>query len=98
MLHLLDGGFYTLCDVMPTLKYIGVFNLPLEEMDRQMENTLQTADVEFVIARTEEEEQYKQEKEPAILERYELVADGTEEYLRNKGYSTMHYYLYQRRS
>ena len=53
-----------------------------------------------MIARTEEEdkEQYKQEKEPAILERYELVADGTEEYLRNRGYSTMHYYLYQRRS
>ena len=100
MLHLLDGGFYTVCDVMPTQKFIGVFNLPLDEMNRQMETTLQTADVEFVIARTEEEdkEQYKQEKEPAILERYELVADGTEEYLRNKGYSTMHYYLYQRRS
>ena len=100
MLHLLDGGFYTLCDVMPTHKYIGVFNLPLDEMERQMETTLQTGDVAFVIARTEEEdrEQYKQEKEPAILERYELVADGTEEYLRNKGYSTMHYYLYQRRS
>lgn len=100
MLHLLDGGFYTVCDVMPSEKYIGVFNLPLEEMQQQMDDTLKNADVNFIVARTEEEDQaeYKQDKEPAILERYELVADGTEQYLRNKGYSTMHYYLYRRRA
>lgn len=99
MLHLLDGGFYTICDVMPTQKYIGVFNLPLAEMQQQMDDTLKNADVNFIVARTEEEdrEEYKRDKEPAILEHYELVADGTEEYLRNKGYSTMHYYLYRRR-
>ncbi len=100
MRHVLDGGFYTICDVMPQQKYIGWYNLNLPEIAAQRDAYMNEAQVEFIVARTEEEdwEQYKAENEPAILENYQLVADGTEEYLRNKGYSTMHYYLYQRRS
>ena len=100
MRHMLDGGFYTICDVMPDQKYTGWYNLNLPEITAAREADMNEQRVNFIVARTEEEDwaEYKRDKEPAILEHYELVADGTEQYLRNRGYSTMHYYLYRRRA
>lgn len=99
MRHMLDGGFYTVCDVYPTEKFIGKFNLPLPEMQRELDACVTQRRVEFVAARCEADswKEYKAEKEPFITENgYVQVADGEGAYLDNGRLIQMRYYLYQR--
>ena len=99
MLHMLDGGFYTVCDVVPFQKYIGKFNIPLEEMRTELERYVTDREMEFVVCRCEAQDwkTYKAENEPFVLENgYVQVADGEGLYLDNGRLINMRYYLYQR--
>lgn len=99
MRHMLDGGFYTVCEVYPTQKYIGKTNLPLPEIKETTDRYVSERQVAFVVARCETEswEEYKAEKEPFILQSgYVQVADGEGPYLDNGSLIPMKYYLYQR--
>lgn len=99
MRHMLDGGFYTICEVFPTQKFIGKFNLPLPGMKEELDRYVTERQVAFVVARCEAEswEEYKAEKEPFILQSgYVQVADGEGPYLDNGKLIPMKYYLYQR--
>lgn len=99
MRHMLDGAFYTICDVYPQQKYIGKFNIPLPEMQQELERYVTGREVEFVVARcaAEDYQTYKAEKEPFILQNgYVQVADGEGLYLDNGKLVNMRYYLYQR--
>ena len=97
--HMLDGGFYTVCDVTPTQKYIGKFNIPLEEMRSELDRYVTDREVEFVVTRCEAEnwKEYKAQDEPFLLENgYVQVADGEGPYLDNGKLLNMRYYLYRR--
>ena len=99
MRHMLDGGFYTVCDVTPSQKYIGKFNIPLQEMYAELDRYVTDREVEFVVTRCEAEnwQQYKAEDEPFLLENgYLQVADGEGLYLDNGKLLNMRYYLYRR--
>lgn len=45
----LDTGFYLACEQVPPFKYFCTFNIPLEEMDREMESYLDDGVADFVI-------------------------------------------------
>lgn len=97
--HMLDGGFYTACDVVPTQKYIGKSNLPLPELQEELDRYVTDREVEFVVTRCEAEnwKEYKAQDEPFLLENgYVQVADGEGLYLDNGKLLNMRYYLYRR--
>lgn len=99
MLHMLDGGFYTICDVTPSQKYIGKSNIPLPELHSELERYVTDREMEFVVCRCEAQDwkTYKAENEPFVLENgYVQVADGEGLYLDNGRLINMRYYLYQR--
>lgn len=50
----LDGGFYTVCDIVPTEKYFCSLNIRLDEMDSQMEDAIQNGRIQFVVTRDQE--------------------------------------------
>lgn len=97
--HMLDGGFYTVCDVVPAQKYIGKSNIPLAEMHAELDRYVTDREVEFVVTRCEADnwKEYKAQDEPFLLENgYVQVADGEGLYLDNGRMLNMRYYLYRR--
>ena len=62
----LDGGFYTVCNIVPTCKYFAKFNIPLDEIYQSQEDLILYGQVDYVVTRNFElDEMYK---------RYELAA------------------------
>lgn len=47
----LDGGFYTVCDIVPSCKYFSTLNIPSEEMFAAQERCVQNGEVEFIVTR-----------------------------------------------
>jgi len=64
----LDGGFYTVTNIVPTCRAFCELNLPLEEMYALQDACVEQGQVDFVVTRDEAPE----------LARYEIVAQGTD--------------------
>ena len=47
----LDGGFYTVCDVLPTCRAFCQLNIVLDEMYQDQQDCVARGDVEFVVTR-----------------------------------------------
>lgn len=63
----LDGGFYTVCNIVPTCKYFAKFNIPLDEIYQSQEDLILYGQVDYVVTRNFElDEKY---------EKYELAAE-----------------------
>ncbi len=79
----LDGGFYTVCHIVPTCKYFAKFNIPLESILRSQQSLIENGEVDYVVTRNFElEESY---------EKYELVAEDSF-WFEDQDYN---YYLYR---
>ncbi|MBP3701069.1 MAG: hypothetical protein J6I64_04215, partial [Lachnospiraceae bacterium] len=65
----LDGGFYTVCDIVPTCKYFAKFNIPLRSIPLSQENLIQLGMIDYVITRNFELD--------AKYDKYRLVAEDT---------------------
>lgn len=79
----LDGGFYTVCNIVPTCKYFAKFNIPLEEITQSQEDLIRYGQVDYVVTRNFElDEKY---------DLYELVAEDSF-WFEDDDY---HYYLYR---
>ncbi len=62
----MDAGFYTACDIAPTVKYFHQTNVPLQEMLDEQERYVDEGITDYVVTRG---------KNPASIdERYELAA------------------------
>lgn len=77
----LDGGFYTVCDIVPTCKYFCKLNIQLDEMYEGQNQCLEKGLVDFVVTRNEE----------IKYEHYELVSTSSY-YFEGQ---IFYYYLYQ---
>lgn len=84
--HFLDGGFYFAAEYIPENKYISFTNLPLEEMAAEQNRIVENAEVDFVITRNDELEEY------IDTPKYNLIAKETF-FLEDAYYD---YYLYQK--
>ena len=62
----LDGGFYTVCDLVPECKYFCTLNIPLEDMYEAMDMQLALGLPDFVVTRST----------PLISENYICVASA----------------------
>lgn len=65
----LDGGFYTVCNIVPTCKYFAKFNIPLEEIHRSQEDLIIYGQVDYVVTRNFELDE--------MYDKYELVAQDS---------------------
>lgn len=80
----LDGGFYTVCDIVPSCKYFAKFNIPLPEIEQSQQDLIRNGIVDFVVTRNFElDESYTG---------YELVAEDRF-FFEDQDYQ---YYLYKR--
>jgi len=66
---LVDGGFYTVCDIVPTCKYFAKFNIPLEEIWRSQEDIIINGEVDYVVTRNFELDE--------MYEKYSLVVEDS---------------------
>lgn len=48
----LDGGFYTVCDIVPNEKFFCKLNIPLSEMDSAQIQSVQEEKTDFVVTRS----------------------------------------------
>jgi hypothetical protein len=81
----LDAGFYTACDIAPTVRYFHRTNVPLQEMIDEQERYVDEGITDYVVTRG---------MDPASIdERYDLVA--TEKAPANFWYEYV--YLYRRK-
>lgn len=60
----LDGGFYTVCDLVPECKYFCTLNIPLEDMYETMDAQIAAGTPDFVVTRST----------PLVSENYICVA------------------------
>lgn len=77
----LDGGFYTVCDIVPNCKYFCQLNINIDEMYQGQNQCIEQGLVKFVVTRNKKIED----------EKYELVSTATY-YFEGNMYE---YYLYQ---
>jgi len=79
----LDGGFYTVCDIVPTCKYFAKFNIPLEEISKSQEDLIIHGQVDYVVTRNFELD--------PMYDKYRLVAEDSF-WFEGEDYQ---YYLYR---
>lgn len=82
----LDGGFYTVTNILPDCKYFCTLNIELQEMHDTQKAYIVSGKADFVITRDE------QLTEESFIEKYELLTTSTC-YFENKDRT---YYLYKR--
>lgn len=82
----LDGGFYTVSDIVPTCRYFAKLNIPLQEMTDEQNRVVENREVDFVVTRNEEEEQIRE------FDGYDIVAESDYTF---EG-SIRHYTLYRK--
>ena len=61
----LDGGFYTVCDIVPSEKFFCQLNIKLPEMEDSLRQAILEGRVQFVVTRNEilHDEKYQQIEE-----------------------------------
>jgi hypothetical protein len=78
----LDGGFYTVCNIVPSCKYFCELTIQLEEMFVEQDKCLENGDVDYVVTR----------KQKIDFDQYQLVATASYE-----DWGIMYdYYLYEK--
>lgn len=76
----LDSGFYTAADILPTTKYFCKLNLRLPEMMETQRQVIRNTDVQFVVIRSDMRQQKYGSDVPYLLENYELVETVQQEF------------------
>lgn len=84
----LDGGFYTVSQIVPTSRYFAQLNIPLQEMKDQQKETVQKQLVDFVVTRSDSAYEMQE------FDGYQIVA--TAQYTFEG--SIRHYALYEKKS
>ena len=76
----LDGGFYTVADILPTTKYFCKLNLQLPEILETQRQVIRERAVQFVVLRSDGREEEYGGDVPYLLENYELVETVWQEF------------------
>lgn len=54
----LDGGFYMAADIIPTTRFFCTLHVPLEEMNEELDRTVQEGLVDYIVTRSRELESH----------------------------------------
>ena len=84
----LDGGFYTVSDIMPTCKYFCKLNIPYEEMEKTQDQFVENGLIDYVVTAGKQ-------LDTARFNKYECVDKASFE--EKKG-GRRTYYLYRKTS
>ena len=76
----LDSGFYTAADILPTTKYFCKLNLQLPEMMETQRQMIRDKAVRFVVLRANDRPQDFGSDVPFLLENYELMETVPQEF------------------
>ncbi len=78
----LDGGFYTICDILPNCRYFCKTNMESQEMIDAQNEYIKNGDIEYIVSRREvNDSKYE------LISKCDSYTDGKVEVL--------HYYLYK---
>ena len=80
--HFLDGGFYTICDILPNCRYFCKTNMESQEMIDAQNEYIKNGEIEYIVSRREVNDS-----------KYELISQ-CDDYTDGK-VQALHYYLYK---